>query len=381
MPDSNTTSKVCPTCGTRLSENATRCLVCGRNFTASGGGAVAKSVQAPRLPEMTINLPVALGLVILLLAIGAGIVYGVLKGTNQVVAPTPTETATLTPTVTLTPTASLTPTLEPTATPLPPLDYYVKQGDTCGGIALFFKVSVQSIVLLNSLPADCTSLYIGQKLSIPQPTPTASPQPSATLSQSEATEAACEKIEYTVKANDTLGGIAANYNVEKDAIVSYNGMTSEVVYEGQTLKIPLCARKPTAGPTPTATPPPPYPAPNLLLPADGSSFTAANDSITLQWASVGTLRQNEAYAVTIEDLTGGTGRKLVDYVTDTKYTVPATFRPVDTVPHIIRWIVIPVRQTGSSKDGSPIWDTGGAPSTPRVFSWWGAGAPVATPTP
>jgi LysM repeat protein len=376
----NSQPKICPTCGTRLADNATRCLVCGRTFTTNSTG-TTKGVQGPRLPELTLSLPVALVVILLVLGIGAGAVYAVLQARGVVVEPTSTPTATVTPTITTTPTASLTPTLEPSATMLPPVDYVVKQNDTCSLIAVIFKVSIQSIIQLNNLSADCGSLFVGQALKIPQPTPTPSPLPTSTLSLSEATQSACQKINYTVKPNDTLMGIAANYNVDKQAIVTFNGMTSDVVYEGQDLIIPLCARLPTPGPTSTSTPPPPYPAPNLLLPADGASFTSSNDTISLQWASVGTLRQDEAYAVTIEDVTSGSGQKTVEYVNDTKYIVPASARPVDNVPHILRWVVIPVRQTGTDKSGQPTWDTAGAPSTPRVFSWWGSGGVSSTTTP
>ena len=378
---SNQNSKVCPTCGTRLNENATRCLVCGRNFTqVTGTASSSKAVQGPHMPELTLSLPVVLVLIVLILAVGAGAVYGVMRSTGKVVEPTITVTSTTTATLTLTPTATLTPTPVPTNTPLPPIEYTVRANDTCISIAYAFKVSVLSIVVLNNLPAECNALSVGQKLQIPQPTPTPSPMPTSTLNAADATEAACDKLEYTVKANDTIGGIAANYNVSTDAIRIYNSLPNDIVYEGQILLIPLCARLPTAGPTPTATPPPPYPAPNLLLPADGTAYMSINDVITLQWASVGTLRSNEAYAVNIEDLTDGTGRKLVDYVTDTKYIVPSSFRPVGNTPHIIRWVVYAVRQTGTTKDGAPIWDTGGATSTPRVFSWWGGSATVtATP--
>jgi LysM repeat protein len=381
-PESSTqNTKVCPTCGTRLNENATRCLVCGRNFSqTTSTSSSSKGVQGPRMPELTLSLPVVLVLIVLVMAIGAGAVYGVMRSTGKVVEPTITITPTTTATLTLTPTATLTPTNIPTFTALPPIEYTVRANDTCISIAYAFKVSVLSIVTLNNLPAECNALSVGQKLQIPQPTITPSPLPTSTLNAADATEAACDKLEYTVKANDTLGGIAANYNVSTDAIRVYNSLPNDIVYEGEILVIPLCARLPTAGPTPTATPPPPYPAPNLLLPADGTAFMSSNDVITLQWASVGTLRSNEAYAVNIEDLTDGTGRKLVDYVTDTKYIVPSSFRPVGNVPHVIRWVIYAVRQTGTSKDGEPIWETGGATSMPRVFSWWG-GSVTTTPTP
>lgn len=333
------------------------------------------------MPEMTLSLPIAIGLMLLILAVGAGSVYAVLQSTGKVVEPTPTVTPSMTPTVTVTPTTTLTPTLAPTATPLPPTEYTIQALDTCSSIAGAFGVSITSIIQLNNLPAACDNLIIGNKLLIPQPTPTVTPQPSQTLSAVDATDAACDKYSYTVAAGDTLFGIAQSFNVSMESIKNYNGLASDVVFEGMPLTIPLCERLPTAGPTPTPTNPPPYASPNLLLPADGTVFSAANDTVTLQWASVGALRENEAYAVTVEDLTEGKGRKLTDYATDTKFIVPSSFRPVDTVPHVLRWYVVPVRQTGTAIDGKPIYDLAGAASVSRVFVWWSTGAPAATATP
>jgi LysM repeat protein len=375
---SATNTKICPTCGTRLNENATRCLVCGRTFTVVETKANVKAVQAPRLPEITLSLPLALGMIAIFLAIGAIVVFFLLRSTGRVVEPTVTATPTTTATVTITPTASLTPTIAPSFTPLPPVEYIVKSGDLCSSISYTFDVAINTIILANNLDANCT-LSIGQVLLIPQPTPTPSPMPSATLSEVEATEDACEKFTYTVTENDTLSSISLNYNISIDAIKEENGLTSDIVYSGQPLVIPLCRRNPTAGPTPTATLPPPYPASSLLLPADGSVFMALNETITLQWAAVGTLRENEMYQVSIEDITDGTGRKLVDYVSDTKYIVPESFRPTDDRPHIIRWSIMPVRQTGTDENDKPIWDSAGTPSIQRVFSWWGGN--IASPTP
>jgi len=382
--DTSQKTKTCPTCGTRLSVNATRCLVCGRSFTVTEPKekkpTTSTSVQAPKLPEVTLSLPIAIGLLLLILAIGAGTVYAVMQGTGQVVEPTPSVTPTLTSTVTPTPTASLTPTLEATWTPLPPIEYSVVAGDSCNGIAAFYNVPVNVIIAMNNLGTEC-NISPGMKLMIPQPTLTPSPQPSQTLSASDATDVACEKVEYKVQAGDTLFNIAANYNVSMIAIQNYNGLASDIVYEGMPIVIPLCERNPTAGPTPTPTNPPPYAAPSLLLPADGAVFTAANDAVTLQWAAVGTLLQNEAYAITVEDVTEGKGRKLTEYVTDTKFIVPASFRPVDTQPHVLKWYVISVRQTGTSIDGKAIYEPAGAASPSRSFVWWSTGSSAATPTP
>jgi LysM repeat protein len=372
-------SKICPTCGTHLSESATRCLVCGRTFTDTEKS--KKKVQGPHMPEIVLSLPIALSLMAIILVVGAGIVFMLLRNTDApAIADIPdTATPTLTATTTLTPTASPTASPMPTFTPLPPVEYTVKEGDYCSTIAAIFNVSINSIVLLNNLPADCGMLSVGQTLQIPQPTPTASPYPTATLSGAEATTAACETISYTVGENDTLSGIAATYNVSMEAIKEYNGLSTDMVYEGQPLTIPLCRRNPTPGPTPTATLPPPYAAPNLLQPMDGEIFLAANETITLQWAAVSTMQDNEAYAVTIEDISEESGLKVTEYVTDTKYIIPTSLRPTSDTPHIFRWSVMPVRQSGTTTDGQPIWNSAGARSISRVFGWWGTN--IASPTP
>lgn len=376
----NDQTSTCPVCGSKISPNATRCLVCGSSVDKVPTKTTNNSeIKGPKVPTLSIALPLVIALAILFLAIGAGAVYAVMNQTGMVVEPTITPTVTTTATITVTPTLTATPTIEPTGTPMPDLEYEVKAGDSCLDIAFLFDVSVNSIVVRNNLSSTCDNLVVGQTLLIPQPTPTPLPQPSATLGELDSTRAACNTINYTVGEGDTLSTIASNYNVEIDAIRQWNGITSDIVYEGMPLEIPLCERLPTAGPTPTATNPPPYQAPSLLLPADGEPFTAANDTIALQWSSVGTLRSDEYYAVTIEDVTEGEGRKLIEYVTDTKFIVPTSFRPNSSVPHVIRWTVLVVRQTGSSEDGQAIFQPGGNVSNPRTFIWWANVA--STPSP
>jgi LysM repeat protein len=377
-------SQVCPTCGTRLSENATRCLVCGTELTSKAATKAKKTetvVQASRMPEITLSLPAALGAIMVILLIASGAVYFLLSsGATGASLVTPTAEGTTTATATITPTATELPTgtAIPTETPLPPFDYTVRDGETCGVIAASFKISVQSIIILNQLSSECF-VSVGQVLKIPYPTATPAPPPTDIPNEATQTFQACETAPYTVQANDTLSTISLNYNVPQDAIKFWNGLSTDNVFIGQNLLIPLCARFATPGPTPTATLPPPYPAPSLLLPANGAAFTLANDVVTLQWASVGTLRDNEAYQVIIEDVTTGELR-ITDYVTDTKYIVPTTFRPNDNLAHLIQWWVTTVRQNGVDEQGQPVWVPAGEVSEKRGFTWVGV-AVQGTPNP
>ena len=374
-------TKVCPICGTRVNEDAERCLVCGSSFSQQDtSGKKAPNVQGSRMPTITLSLPIAVVLLALFLIIGAVLVYYALQQTGQVVEPTVTLTVTNTATTTITPTP-MTPTPTPTQQPtLTPLTYKVSSGDTCSSIAFAFGISIQSIVLENTLPAACDTLIVGQDLRIPHPTPTNTPLPTATLSAADATDAACQKIDYTVQENDTLSSISANYAVPITVLKTYNGLVNDTVRSGQTIVIPLCERNATPGPSPTPTPPPPYGAPNLLLPADGAPFLLTDETITLQWASVGALRNNEAYAVTIIDVTEGQDRRLIDYVTDTKFILPDSFRPASEIPHVMRWWVVSVRQTGTDEDGNAIWESAGAESDRRVFTVTGIST-IQTPSP
>ncbi len=367
--------RLCPRCGTRISPDSIRCQVCGTDLrsddpTRGLGG----------LGEVTLSLPLAIGLLALFALLSAGLTFAAVRfvGVGQSVTETPTPSSTPTQTATLQPTATNTPL--PTPTPQPPIEHTVQANETCAALAAFYEVSVQAIVGLNNLTPECL-LSVGQTLLIPRPTPTPTPLPTATLSPAEATEAACEKLPYTVQANDTLSGIAKYYNVEIRGIMDYNGMVNETIFEGQQLIIPLCRRVPTPGPTPTPTPPPPYPAPNLLLPQDGAAFTLAHDTVTLQWASVGPLRENEYYQVNVLDVTEGSGTKrIVEYVKDTKFIVPVSLRPSEELPHVIRWWVIPMRQIGTKAGGEPIYESAGSSSAKRDFTWSGAaGGPTPTP--
>lgn len=98
------------------------------------------------------------------------------------------------------------------------IEYTVQPGDTLWAIARRYNTTVDVLKSLNGLTSDL--LRIGQILKIPvsQTTP---------------------YIEYTVKSNDTLWGIARRYNTTVDALKQLNGFTSDLLHIGQILKIPI----------------------------------------------------------------------------------------------------------------------------------------------
>jgi hypothetical protein len=131
------------------------------------------TVQAPHLPELTLSLPVAIGIVLLLLVIGAGIVFAVFQA-GLVSQP---SDATVTPTATITPTASLTPTATATGTPKRPPRTAALSNNRSSGRHVSFdrrahRCVFDSIITLNNLSQACDTLSEGQSLMIPYPTAT-----------------------------------------------------------------------------------------------------------------------------------------------------------------------------------------------------------------
>lgn len=120
--------------------------------------------------------------------------------------------------------------------------YTVQSGDSMSGIAKKVGVSLDELVKANPQISNPNIIYAGQVLVIPGKdsggsTPTPPPQP--------------QTQKYTVKSNDTLSGIAKIYGVSLDALIKANPQIKNpnVIYPGQVLTIP------GEGGAPTPTPP------------------------------------------------------------------------------------------------------------------------------
>ncbi len=131
--------------------------------------------------QVTINLPVILGLIILLVSMNIMVVLG-LQNRKQTLLQVAAEqtTATFIATTYVSPTPSPTATrtpAPPTATIEPEIEYTVISGDSCLSIVTKFKISYDSLVSKNK-QLDCSLLKIGTVLIIPHPT--ATPEPTNT---------------------------------------------------------------------------------------------------------------------------------------------------------------------------------------------------------
>jgi LysM repeat protein len=221
--------------------------------------------------------PYIIGGIAILLAI-AGIVLLVLYLTGggggislfSTKTPTPTDTPTPTPvtpspTPTITATVTETPTITPTATASAPFEYQVQEGDNCTTIAEQFEVDIEVLLVLNNLDSNCF-ITPGQTILIPAPgqeLPTATPLPSDI--------APGTKIEYRVRAGDSLYALAEQFNSTVERILNdtntyrkendLDEMEDENdLYVGDIIIIPVNIVTPqpttTSTPTPSATPTP-----------------------------------------------------------------------------------------------------------------------------
>jgi LysM repeat protein len=141
-------------------------------------------------------------------------------------------------------TAATTPTPPPVVTPVtPPADstatsvYIVVRGDSLSKIGLQFNMSVADLKKLNGLNSD--RIYVGQALKVTGKTvaPAPTPAPTPTQPVTPTPVAPEQTTEYTVKSGDTLGKISLQYNMTVQKLKDLNGLTSDMIYVGQKLKV------------------------------------------------------------------------------------------------------------------------------------------------
>lgn len=170
-------------------------------------------------------------LLLLLLALLAGLVIALLSHSIVVSAPLP---------------------ITPTPTPSTSITYVVQRGDTLYAIGQRFGVSYLEIARANKI-LNPGLIFVGQTLIIPiggtgAPTPAPTPMPGGSVS-------------YVVQRGDTVYRIALRYGTTIAAIRAANNLSNvNLIYVGQVLVIPTRAATPTPQPAPTF---PPFPTPTV----------------------------------------------------------------------------------------------------------------------
>ena len=114
----------------------------------------------------------------------------------------------------------------------------VVKNDTVWALSQKFGVSIKSIEQLNHIDQNTNLIYVGQDLQIPNKDAQAPKNNTHT---------------YTVQSGDSLWAIAQKFNTSVDHLKQLNGLTSNLIYVGQTLKVDGQA---TAQPAKAATPAP-----------------------------------------------------------------------------------------------------------------------------
>jgi len=377
--------RLCPLCGSRVSETATKCGVCGTKLSRVPLGKRAPAKPARRFYPSPFILAMLAGLILFGLLL-MGLASGAIPRPAILRFPTPSITPTFTPRPTQTATATNTDTPTATITPQPPISYVIKDGDSCLLLAIRYDVSVDSIIQQNHLDPSCT-VAVGHTILIPHPTPTLAPVPSETpfgAPVQTATNTAPPYPTYVVVSGDTCLGIALRYGVTLKELMAANGLSDcNFLSEGQHLYVPVhgtatptataSRRVPTA--TPSLTAAPTWPAPALEKPSQGQAFTAANTSITLAWAPAGSLRPGEFFEVHVEDITCNCQRIYDTATSQTTVDLPKNLMPAEATAHIFNWSVTTVRQKPNAGGGQIAYEPVGATSLVGIFTWTGSGTP------
>jgi len=162
---------------------------------------------------------------------------------------TPGTNAPVTPTFEAPAKSAATAAAVTSATPNPvqagPKQYVVVKGDSFYKIARANRVSMKSLAEANP-GVDSAKLKIGQVLQVPAGAESAAASSGASPVRASAT-ASQSTGRYVVKSGDTLDRIARAHGTTVRAIKAANGLTSDRIVAGRSLKMPATRASGTSG--------------------------------------------------------------------------------------------------------------------------------------
>ncbi|SEN24196.1 D-gamma-glutamyl-meso-diaminopimelic acid endopeptidase CwlS/peptidoglycan endopeptidase LytF/peptidoglycan endopeptidase LytE [Mesobacillus persicus] len=96
----------------------------------------------------------------------------------------------------------------------------VQSGDSLWNLSKTYNVSMENIKTWNQLSSS--TIYVNQKLLVAAP---------------ETKQVSTTATSYVVKSGDTLWGISRNFNMSINDLKTLNGLTSNLIQPGQTLRV------------------------------------------------------------------------------------------------------------------------------------------------
>jgi LysM repeat protein len=254
---------------------------------------------------------------------------------------------------------------------LPPLEYAVREGDTCSGIALRFGIPIAVLIAANNLDPGSCLIRVGQRLVIPLPTPTPDPNAAQPANFSPSADRPAQ-IVYTVRSGDTCSELAQKLKVPINVLIAQNNLDANCsIRVGQVLTITFATPTPVPSPTPivaqTPTPRASYDAPIVIAPAAGAQISEAQRVVTLQWLTVGLLGPEEWYVVQVQP----TGAVTVP-IFETKATSLKLTQDIlgeRTEGEIVWWVQVKRLMGVDPLTGQRIYAELSPPSVARSFIW------------
>ena len=161
-------------------------------------------------------------------------------------------------------------------------NYTVKAGDSLWSIANKHGLSVAQLKSMNGLSSDM--IYAGQKLTVKTGASSTSSTTSSANTNTGATTNPVTNTQtsnassYTVKSGDSLWSIANRHGLSVSQLKNMNGLTSDIIYPGQTLKVGQGNNTSTTAPSKIATT---TPAPSQVSTTSSNTSTSTSKTYTV----------------------------------------------------------------------------------------------------